>query len=338
MNANPRPWPVIAFSLILAGIMLAGSACRNNSERPAKTTETVTIAYPRTFLSVLCEIARVKGFFEQEGLAVTAQPHEFGKTALESALRGTADVAFVADTPVMFAVTQGRQVSVVGVVSTSRRADAIVGRKDRGILSPRDLRGKRVGVTVGTTSHFFFDSFLAVHRIDRREVKVVDVRPGHMSDALADGKVDAVSTWFPTLLDVRRRLGENGTVFYEEAVYSDMACVAAAAAVVRDRPEVIRRLLRGLVRAERFVKESPGEAKTLLGPFLGLDRAEVDEIWESFDFTVTLDQSLILSLEDQTRWAQRNGLVGAAAMADYRDSIYVDGLRDVKPRAVRIIQ
>ena len=74
--------------------------------------------------------------------------------------KGRGDLAMVADIPVMFAVMEGTRISVLASISESFRENAIVARKDRGIQSPGDLRGKKIAVPAGTTSDYFLDVFL----------------------------------------------------------------------------------------------------------------------------------------------------------------------------------
>lgn len=50
----------------------------------------------------------------------------------------------------------------------------------------------------------------------------------------------------------------------------------------------------------------------------------------------TLDQSLILALEDEFRWTRKRGLTGKGEVSNFLDYIHLDGLMAVKPEAVRI--
>jgi NitT/TauT family transport system substrate-binding protein len=52
---------------------------------------------------------------------------------------------------------------------------------------------------------------------------------------------------------------------------------------------------------------------------------------------VTLDQSLILALEDESRWARKRGLTAKGEVLNFLDYIHLDGLKAVKPEAVRIL-
>jgi ABC-type nitrate/sulfonate/bicarbonate transport system substrate-binding protein len=105
-------WDLLRGIGLLVVLTLSLAACQERSEKMTGPPEKITIACPTTFLSILFDIASEKGFFSVEGLEVTAQPHEFGKVALQSVLEGKADLAIVADTPVMFAVTGGKKICV----------------------------------------------------------------------------------------------------------------------------------------------------------------------------------------------------------------------------------
>ena len=61
-------------------------------------------------------------------------------------------------------------------------------------------------------------------------------------------------------------------------------------------------------------------------------------MWELNTFSVSLDQSLLLALEDESRWAVKNGLTHRKTLPNYLDYLYLDGLQGVKPEAVMIFR
>jgi len=283
-------------------------------------------------------IAFAKGLFKEEGLDATPQPHAFGKPALQAVLEGKADIATAADTPIMFAVMDGRKIVILAVIQTADRNEGIVARRDRGISMPSDLKGKTIAVTRGTTSDFFAEVFLIVHGIDRKQVTVTDLKPEEMASALATGKVDAAATWHPPLSQLQKSLGTNGLTFYGETIYTEAFCVAAGQDFVKRHPGAVRKFLRALIKAEAFLKQHPEEARRLVTGFIKADKALLDEIWDLYNYRVILDQALLVSLEEQTRWAIKNRLTQRRDMPNYLDFIDADGLRAVKPEAIRIIR
>lgn len=323
---------------IILSCTLSLTACQEQPEKPAGPPEKITIAYTNNLNPVLVHIAFAKGYFKEEGLEATPQLHAFGKPALQSMLEGNADIATAADTPIMFAVMDGRKIAILAVIETADRSDGIVARRDRGIAEPSDLKGKTIGVTRGTTSDFFAETFLIVHGIDRKQVTVTDLKPEQMAAALATGKVDAAATWHPVLAQLQKGLGTNGLTFYGEAFYTGAFCVAAGQDFVKRHPEAVKKVLRALIRAEAFLKQHPEEARRLVAGFINAEKALLDEIWDIYNYRVTLDQAFLVNLEEQTRWAVKNRLTQRRDMPNYLDFIDVDGLRAVKPEAVRIIR
>ncbi len=334
-----KGWPVQRFvktSLSLAMLMvvaLAGAACRQQTGPPEK----ITIAYAATPSVGLVHIAFANGYFAQEGLDATPQPHVFGKPALQSVIDGRADLATAADTPIMFAVMGGKKITILAVIYASSRNTAIVARQNRGIAGPSDLQGKKIGVTKGTTGDFFVEVFMTVHGIDRKKVSIIDMKPDEMAAALGTGRVDAVATFNPVLGQLQMELGDKGRTFYDETIYSEYFCLASRQEYVREHPEAVRKVLRALVKAETFVRDHPEESRRHIAEFIKVDKTLIDRAWAGFNFRVTLDQALLVNLEDQTRWARRNKLTVKTVMPNYLDFIYMDGLLAIKPEAVRII-
>jgi ABC-type nitrate/sulfonate/bicarbonate transport system substrate-binding protein len=328
---------IFLFFVVLALMVSSGTACRQQQKQTG-TPERITIAYSTAPNAALVHIAFVKGYFGEEGLEAIPQPHAFGKVALDAVSQGRADVATAADTPIMFAVMEGRKISTFAVIQTANMNEAIVARQDRGIRTPSDLKGKTIGTTLGTAGDFFMDTILITYGIDRRQVRVVDMRPDEMGSALRAGKVDAISAWNPVPTQLQKELGSKVRTFYGETVYTEMFGAVAGQDFITNHPEAIKKFLRALIKAERFVKEQPAEARRLVAEFTGADRAIIEEIWGVYSFKVTLDQALVVDLEDQTRWAQKNGLTRNAHMPDYLDFMYCDGLQSVKPDGVRIIR
>ena len=69
-----------------------------------------------------------------------------------------------------------------------------------------------------------------------------------------------------------------------------------------------------------------------------MDKTVLHDIWMDFRFKVTLDQSLLVTIEDESRWAIKNRLVESQAMPNYLDFLYADALSSVKPERLRIIR
>lgn len=322
----------------IAGIALL-TACQPVPATPPSAPEKVSIAYMNVALSSLFHIAHLHDYFRHEGLDVTAHPHISGKNALQSLIDGKTDLAITADTPFVLAVLNGDSLSLLATIATSHRYNLILARKDRGITKPADLRGKTIGVATGTTAHFFLHAFLTTQDMSSKDVVIRDYPAGEpIRTAIISGKVDAISYWTNAAKVVEQALGDSAILFYDETLYSDNACLIAQKDFVRSRPDTIRKVLRALVRAEEFIRQHPDEARQKAAAFTGIGQDVFDGAWRTIAFRTSLEQSVLVSLEAQTQWAQQEHLTRRMDMPNYLDNIFVDGLLSVNPQAMTIIR
>jgi sulfonate transport system substrate-binding protein len=324
----------LALSLAIGGGIFSCS----RADQPAGVSEKVTIALATLPETALAQIAQAKGYFLKEGLDVTPHLHFFGKLALAEVLEGKADFATVAETPVMFAIMEGKGISIIAAIQSSTKNHAIVARKDKGILTPRDLKGRKIGTTIGITADYFTDAFLAMYGISRSEVEVVNLNPEDHEEALARGRVDAVSTFYPYLRRALSRQGENGIAFYEKDIYTETFNVVATKEFIRQNTGKVRKMLRALVKAEGFARDHQAEAQEIVADFSHINIDIVRNVWGDNEFGVSLAQALVLALEDESQWAIKKGLTSAREVPNYLHYIYFDGLKAVKPEAMRILK
>lgn len=170
MTKRPYKYAFIILALvILSAVTIGGYLFLRADQRhkPVGPPEKVTIAYSTTTDAILAEVAQKQGYYLQEGLEVTPHLHPYGKLALGELLAGKADFATVAEIPVMLAIMNGEKISIVATIQTASKGNAIIARKDKGILTATDLKGKKIAATLGTTSEFFMDAFWVGHGISK---------------------------------------------------------------------------------------------------------------------------------------------------------------------------
>jgi ABC-type nitrate/sulfonate/bicarbonate transport system substrate-binding protein len=315
----------------LAACLLA-PGCRGTPPPPEK----LVIANARMPQTSLVHVAAARGYFAEEGLDVTIRSFDFGRLALESLLAGEADLATAAETPVVLSTLRGARIALLATISNSTRNNAVLGRKAAAIGSPRDLAGKRVGVTRGTTGEFFLEMTLVRSGVLRSKVTFVDLKPDEMEAALRRGEVDAVATWIPYVTLLETRLG--GQLVALESESPETFALVARREFPRERGPAAERALRALLRAERFARERPQEARGIVAEALRVPSAELSKMWDVYDLRVRLDQGLFVLMDEQARWAIRSGLAPRQVMPDFREVIASAPLLAVKADAVHLIR
>jgi hypothetical protein len=85
-------------------------------------------------------------------------------------------------------------------------------------------------------------------------------------------------------------------------------------------------LLKAIDQADTYILRHALEAESIIGKRINLNNASVAEYWSAHNFSLSLDQSLILAMEDETRWMIANNLTKEFAVPDFLDYIYRDAL------------
>lgn len=329
-----------AFALLLMVVfLLIGmfGCSRKDEQGASEKIKKITLAVTPWPASAPIYVAHEKGYFKDEALDLTLQTYLSGHLGIDAVLSGKADLATAGETPIVRAAVEDRPLAVIATICEIDRAILIIGRKDKGISAPQDLKGKRIGVVAGTTSDFFLHIYLTTSYIDPKEIRIVNLSTDKVAGALLIGEVDAVSTWSPHTIVLRDKLGSNGIVLHDPNIYTMTWDIAATKDFVKKNPEGIKRFLRAILRAHRFITEQPDETRAICSIHIGADNPLFEREWTDYRFTVKLDQSLLLNMEDQARWMSNREGGGDRRPPNFMDFIDTEGLKAVSPEAVWII-
>ena len=324
---------VMSLSLVLAVVLFA---TLRSPTVPLEGVSKVTIAVPKQISSAVMMVATAQGLFRQAGVEVVSQPFSLGRDALKSVIDGHADLALVGDTPLMFALQNGADISVLSGLAQSRRMLAIVARKDRGVRQLNDLRGKTVGLSLGTNLTYFLDAMLQVHGIPSETVRLVDLKPPDVLSALVAGTIDAATLYQPILATALELMGDQLEVFYGEDIYSFRFYLVGKTSYIDTHPQEVQRVLQGLIAAKQSIDADPVSARKVVASAINIKDDLLVPLFNSEDFMVSLDQAMLLTLDDQTRWAMKRGLVKPGPVPNYLHSIQYQHLEALLPSAVTI--
>lgn len=327
-----RQSPFLRRALIAARL---AALCWLAAALPA-TAAPLNLAVARTPLSLPLYVAQAEGYFAAEGLTLNLTDCSGGHRCLQLVLDGAADIATASDSPVMFRSFERDDYVVIASFVTTSDDVKLIGRKDSGVTLPADLRGKKVGVVRGASSHFYLDSYLLWHGIDPGSVELVGLQPDEMAAAMQSGKVAAVSAWEPFAFDTIRALKGDATILPLAGVYTLSFNLVAHRRLAGARDADLLKLLRAVARAESFIQGKPREAQAILRQRLGVDQRFIDWVWPGLRFQLALDQSLVKTLESEARWAIREHHVVAKTVPNYMRYMYAPPLRELDASAVSL--
>lgn len=315
-----------AFKWLMA-VALAGAVV-------APVQAQVVIAVGKSPKSLPIHIAHVEGYFRDEGVDLQIEDCTYGRVCLERLASGKVHMATVAESPIALAGLAGAQPLIVATICTSRRDAKIITRQRGNVRSAGDLDGKRIGTFIGTTAHYFLHLTMLMTGGDPSDVRLVALKSeDDIGARLASGDLDAVAVFEPYGYEIARALGDDAKVITNSAFSYAWNLVSTRKTAETHVPQ-FERILRAIERGVQFIQRHPEQAKAMARRWLNLDEAALDWVWPGLSFQLTLDRTLLMSLQGHARWALRFGYA-TGQMADFRRFFYPEPLLRVRPDARR---
>ena len=291
-------------------------------------------------------IAIEQGYFRDEGLDVSMTQTQAGWQNLKLLFEGQADLAMAADLTVAFTLVDrhkytnadyGQFVILADTLFNNGVAEAVAMR-DRGVLAPKDLEGRSVAVTRGTTVDFFFDVFVKTHGLDKSRIKVIDLPTRRHLAALESGEVDAAFSFRQDTLAQKRALGVRAQTLRTPISYSTAWLVVTMKAYAKGHPEELAAFLRALHRAMDLIGTDPAAALQATVKHSGYPPEIVKELLADYQFGLVLSEGLFSMLDDEMRWAA--GILGkpAAEKDNLLEIVDVEPMRRAYPDAIKLIR
>ena len=330
----------VAATLVLAaGLITSGCDSDDSPGTPAQR-EPIRYGLTQQSMSALGIVACDANFFSREGLDAEITEYVSGKRALQALLDGEVDAITTAGIPIVFASLTRRDFRIVaGLASLTTNVERIVARKDRGIVTPADLQGRKVATQRGSAVHFFLHMFLVKYGLTERDIDLTFMKAEELPGALIRGEIDAFSMREPYVGRATKALGNDAIVFEAPGVYYRTDYLVVSEELIRTRPEAVEKMIRALVRAEQFAKQDPSRLVSVVAARLGAENESVvrRELAQT-RLDVGLGQSLLTCLENGANWAIATGLTEQTDVPNYLEFIYLDAIESVKPEAVTIIR
>jgi ABC-type nitrate/sulfonate/bicarbonate transport system substrate-binding protein len=213
-------------------------------------------------------IALEIGAFEEQGLDVRlADPFPTGVDSLNALQAGDVDFVQVG-TPAIGAAQRGLDLVLLGNYSgsASKRAIddtmAVVARPGSGISGAdlTTLRGKRIGVSVGSINHLYLIGLLQELQVPVGEVEIVNTAPPDMPVALQTSGIDAAIVWDPWPITIRQQVPGSEEVVRGGGYIPYVGYIVALREFVEQNPDVVERFLTARAAADKWMRDNPEDA------------------------------------------------------------------------------
>ncbi len=183
---------------------LSLAACGGAETGATEGGETIQFGYIGDFNGAsLLAVAEDQGLWEEAGLDVETPVFNDGPTQIQALQTGDLDFGYIGPGAMWMPLSGQAKIVAINTIGT---ADRVVALPDSGIQSIEDLKGKKVGVTFGTSGEMILNLALQEAGMSKDDVQLVDMDPDVLVQALSTGQVDAAGFWYPYLDTVKEEV------------------------------------------------------------------------------------------------------------------------------------
>lgn len=314
---------------------LTGCWGGNEDKKPAQE---LTIGIQNSPSNSLVIIASAKGFFDTSKVKVIVKEFTAGKLALQALLGQANDieVAVSAETPVTLSTLGGNKIKVISEIVNAKNECRVVVRKDGELNTPEKYfsKSRKLTTSLGGSPEWMTYNFIKKYNIDKSKLEVVAMLPENMPTALSSKSVDAISIFDPFARIAEKDLGDMGMTFLNSDITSYYVMSVKEKTLV-EKSMALEELIKGLLKAEEFIKSNSEEAKLIVASKTKLDISILNSTWNNYAFAVRLDQSLIDLCVAQSTWAIESGKYPKGTpVPDFKSVISTDLLKKIAPKTV----
>ena len=250
------------FSIRLAGCVAAAGLAMSvpaSAQTPIKFTLDWKFEGPAAPFVVALD----KGYFKAEGLDVTIDTSNGSVEPLTRVASGTYDMGFGDINSLIKFRDANPNVPIKAVFMVYNKPPfAIVGRKSRGVVKPKDLEGKKLGAPAADGAFAQWKIFTKANDIDVAKVTIDNVGFPVREPMLAAGQVDAITGFsFSSFINLKDRgvpvdditvllMADYGVNLYGNAIIVNPKFAA-------EHPDAVKKFLIAFIKGLKETVKNP---------------------------------------------------------------------------------
>jgi len=195
-----------------------------------------------------------RDFFKSEGLNILQVLFRSGPTAMQALVSGSIQFSTGFGTGTRAAMAGAPVKGIIGF--NNKPAFILYGRRESGIRSIADIKGKKIAVTgVGSTTDYAARAILTHHHVDPdKEVTILAVGSESVFPALQKGSVDAAVLWAPGFA-VAEKLGMVRIQSLADILDLPGSGVVVSDQLIKENALLIKKFLRATLKGFQYVHD-----------------------------------------------------------------------------------
>lgn len=314
--------------MIMCFILAFGAcACGNEKEEAGQlnSADHLNIAKQLVLGYTPLYIMEEKGWLE-EALAEAGYDIEVKYTEFESGppeneafAVGEQDLGVMGNVPAISGIAAGQERDIIGIAYNGEQTLGILVQNDSPITEISGLKGKKIGIVIGSIAQDFLNAVLENAGLTMSDVELINLGVSELETALITGQVDAVAMWNPTMLKI---CSDGAGVLLADGtgVYAGENVIVANKEYTSQNPEIVKIFMEQYQRAVDELKSDFAGYAVEYSDVVGLPEDLLIQTWENSNFPVSLTAKDQSELEKTAKFLYEQGLINTEVkMENYLD-------------------
>lgn len=295
----------LKFLIILSIVLIFGSC--NNTKKPRLTeinfgSFSVAVDYGPYL------IAKNKGWFEEafkeKDIKINYTVFQSLPPINESFATDNIDIVFEAAPPAIVGKAAGIGLSIKDISCTL--IQEILVHNDSSINQIEQLKGKKIAVLAGTSSHYGLLKILEESGISNKEVEIIDMIPPDAKNAFVTNQVNAWAVWPPWV--EQEEINGTGKVLSGGDAYINSIMVVRSG-FEKNHPDELKIIVDVFNKTKKWMIENPNEAIKLIAQELNLPIEVIEKAWPRHNWSVSINNNIVRDIQNKADFLFNNKFI-----------------------------
>ncbi len=316
---------------LLAGAALASVSMGANRGAKAQSLTKMTIATGVDPAFSQFYVAKEGGLFEKAGLDVTINTGPSGSAMVPFLVNNQVQAAYGSDLAGVINHQVDQNIVAVADGTYLANWESVV---TRDIDSLEGLKGKKVGVAMGTGAEIFWRRLLAQRNLNPADYTLVNVEAPEMLAALERNDINGFAVWEPWPTRTLKAVKGSKVVATNAGVYNNINFIYMNRGWIEQNRATAEKFIKALCEANDIIEKDRPAAAKMVAKFLKMPVELATELMPKLEFDMQWAPRSLEAIRDSAQLlADQKKL---KAPLDYNKYVYMDLLKAVRPASVTL--
>ena len=232
-----------------------------------------------------------------------------GINSAEAVMLGEVDLAAMGNGPAVILLSKNKHASIVTRYAKGTHIHRLITQTT--IRSIDELKGKKVGVQVGSSTHAALVGYLQAYGLSEKDVELVSMLPTDMPEAMKNNYLDAIAGSEPWGVNVENLCGDkvHEIGFLSDENNQSPHVLVGKNRLLKNKPEYTQVLLKALDNANQFINEQPEQAAEIAAQYIGLSPSDELKCLQRLKWKIGWDNDDETALKNTSNFFYKTGRI-----------------------------